>query len=131
MLKDCINNEEYKENFKNLLKSLRSTNSGDYKALKKINAIAPLYDAHDFWDSQPVPKAYEKVEEDMLNKAIDQEKKVEDVRDKPYNLPEGFEWCNVNINNIEEAKEVYDLLTQNYVEDEDNMFRFDYSIPFL
>jgi len=26
---------------------------------------------------------------------------------------------------------VYDLLTQNYVEDDDNMFRFDYSIKFL
>lgn len=26
---------------------------------------------------------------------------------------------------------MYDLLTQNYVEDDDNMFRFDYSIKFL
>lgn len=30
-----------------------------------------------------------------------------------------------------EAKEVYDLLNQNYVEDDDNMFRFDYSPAFL
>ena len=29
------------------------------------------------------------------------------------------------------AKEVYDLLVQNYVEDDDAMFRFDYSVPFL
>lgn len=29
------------------------------------------------------------------------------------------------------AKEMYDLLVQNYVEDDDAMFRFDYSIPFL
>ena len=29
------------------------------------------------------------------------------------------------------AQEVYDLLVQNYVEDDDAMFRFDYSIPFL
>ena len=27
--------------------------------------------------------------------------------------------------------EVYNLLNQNYVEDDDNMFRFDYSAPFL
>lgn len=94
-----------------LLRSLKSTNSGDYKALKKIDSIAPLYDAHDFWDSQPVPKAYEKVEEDMLDKPIDVEKKVEDIRDKPYNLPEGFTWSDVNLNNTEEVKEVYNLLT--------------------
>ena len=29
------------------------------------------------------------------------------------------------------AEEVYDLLVRNYVEDDDAMFRFDYSIPFL
>ena len=28
-------------------------------------------------------------------------------------------------------KKVYDLLVANYVEDDDNMFRFDYSIDFL
>jgi glycylpeptide N-tetradecanoyltransferase len=37
----------------------------------------------------------------------------------------------VNIEDDEECKEVYDLLTQNYVEDDDNMFRFDYSVKFL
>ena len=67
----------------------------------------------------------------MLDKAIDVDKQVDDIRDKPYNLPDGFAWSDVNINNADEAKEVYDLLTQNYVEDEDNMFRFDYSVPFL
>jgi glycylpeptide N-tetradecanoyltransferase len=30
-----------------------------------------------------------------------------------------------------EAKQVYKLLTKNYVEDDDAMFRFDYSINFL
>ena len=28
-------------------------------------------------------------------------------------------------------KDVYTLLNENYVEDDDNMFRFDYAIPFL
>jgi glycylpeptide N-tetradecanoyltransferase len=27
--------------------------------------------------------------------------------------------------------DIYTLLYENYVEDDDNMFRFDYSIPFL
>ena len=30
-----------------------------------------------------------------------------------------------------EALALYKLLTKHYVEDDDNMFRFDYSIPFL
>lgn len=90
LLKDCINNESYQESFKELLTSLKASNSNNYRALRKIESIAPLYDAHDFWDSQPVPKAYEKVEEDMLNKQIDVEKKVEEIKDTPYNLPTGF-----------------------------------------
>lgn len=111
MLKDCISNEKYQENFRLLLKSLKSTHSGNYKALKKIESIAPLYDAHDFWDSQPVPKAYEKVEEDMLERAIDVDRTVDEIRDKPYNLPEGFQWSDVDVGNNEQAQEVYTLLT--------------------
>jgi glycylpeptide N-tetradecanoyltransferase len=30
-----------------------------------------------------------------------------------------------------QADEVYHLLNENYVEDDDNLFRFDYSKPFL
>ena len=30
-----------------------------------------------------------------------------------------------------QLKELYELLTENYVEDDDNMFRFDYSPEFL
>ena len=67
----------------------------------------------------------------MIDKPIDVEKSVSDVKDTPYNLPPGFYWDNIDITKNEQAQEVYDLLTQNYVEDDDNMFRFDYSISFL
>ena len=46
-------------------------------------------------------------------------------------MPDGFNWCNLNLRNDEEVNELYVLLTQNYVEDDDAMFRFDYSVPFL
>lgn len=46
-------------------------------------------------------------------------------------MPPGYEWDNIDLKNDEVAKEMYDLLTQNYVEDEDALFRFDYSVPFL
>ena len=43
----------------------------------------------------------------------------------------GFEWHEVDLNDDKEAQAVYKLLAENYVEDDDNMFRFDYSIEFL
>jgi glycylpeptide N-tetradecanoyltransferase len=67
----------------------------------------------------------------MFDKPIDIEKTVEQIKDTPYNLPQGFVWSNVDISDPAQAHEVYELLTRNYVEDDDNMFRFDYSIPFL
>ncbi|MEE4247179.1 MAG: hypothetical protein V2I33_17335, partial [Kangiellaceae bacterium] len=42
-----------------------------------------------------------------------------------------FEWFDIDIFNEEWAQKVYTLLLENYVEDDDAMFRFDYSIPFL
>ena len=56
---------------------------------------------------------------------------LEDVRKEPYNLVEGFEWFEVDLTNEDMAKQVYTLLAENYVEDDDSMFRFDYSIDFL
>jgi glycylpeptide N-tetradecanoyltransferase len=46
-------------------------------------------------------------------------------------MPAGFEWSNVNIHDADQLKEVYDLLSNNYVEDDDALFRFDYSPEFL
>lgn len=53
------------------------------------------------------------------------------MRPEPYRLPEGFAWCEVDMGDPAQAKEAYDLLNRNYVEDDDNMFRFDYSPAFL
>eukprot|EP00350_Pseudokeronopsis_sp_OXSARD2_P010766 CAMPEP_0170546070 /NCGR_PEP_ID=MMETSP0211-20121228/4432_1 /TAXON_ID=311385 /ORGANISM="Pseudokeronopsis sp., Strain OXSARD2" /LENGTH=334 /DNA_ID=CAMNT_0010850323 /DNA_START=273 /DNA_END=1276 /DNA_ORIENTATION=+ len=77
------------------------------------------------------PKAYEQVDESKLDLPIDIDRTVEEIKADPLSIPDGFYWADVDITNNDEAREVYDLLTQNYVEDDDNMFRFDYSIPFL
>ncbi|KFH15497.1 myristoyl CoA:protein N-myristoyltransferase, partial [Toxoplasma gondii MAS] len=50
---------------------------------------------------------------------------------EPYKLPDGFVWCECDVRDPEELKEVYDLLSQHYVEDDDNLFRFNYSADFL
>lgn len=84
---------------------------------------------HPFWDTQPVPQM--SAENFSDSGPIDEIKGVEDVRNEPYPLPEAFEWCTCNIDDEVEAKEIYTLLCENYVEDDDNMFRFDYSVEFL
>ena len=55
----------------------------------------------------------------------------EELRQEPYNMPKGFEWSAIDILDETQRNEVYDLLTRNYVEDDDAQFRFDYSPPVL
>jgi glycylpeptide N-tetradecanoyltransferase len=62
---------------------------------------------------------------------IQPSKPVEELRQDPYKMPSGFEWTNVDVNDPEERKELYTLLANNYVEDDDALFRFDYSAEFL
>jgi len=84
---------------------------------------------HLFWDTQPVPSIGSEYAQDCG--PIDEAKTPADVRDEPYPLPGAFEWCTCNVDDDAEAKEIYTLLTENYVEDDDSMFRFDYSVDFL
>jgi glycylpeptide N-tetradecanoyltransferase len=56
---------------------------------------------------------------------------VEEVRQEPLAMPAGFEWSTIDVSSEEQLTDVYDLLTNNYVEDNDASFRFDYSTDFL
>ena len=59
-------------------------------------------------------------------------KDVSEIRQEPYTMPNGFEWSQVAIErDSEDLKELYTLLTNNYVEDGAATFRFDYSMDFL
>jgi len=62
---------------------------------------------------------------------IDPNEDVSKVRQEPYAMPPGFEWCSVDVQDPEQLNEMYKLLNENYVEDDECMFRFDYSVPFL
>lgn len=57
--------------------------------------------------------------------------KGDDLRREPYKLPDTFEWCTVDVTNDDHISELYQLLAENYVEDEDCTFRFKYSKEFL
>ena len=87
---------------------------------------------HKFWCTQPVVQHDQERElQDLGAGSAIESKKLEDVPKKPYPLIEGFEWCDVNINDEKELEETYRLLNQNYVEDGEAMFRFDYRREFL
>ena len=84
--------------------------------------------SYEFWSTQPVPKIDEEI---STNEAIEEDIPKERLRQEPYTLPSGFNWDTLNLDDPIVLKELYVLLNENYVEDDDNMFRFDYSPEFL
>jgi glycylpeptide N-tetradecanoyltransferase len=113
-----------------LMKQMQMSKAGDGKAKeyqKWMEKMKPLYEKHDFWDTQPVPKATAPgVEEGEIEKGV-----LEEVKQEPYGLPAGFDWSDVDLEDEEQLHEVYELLRDHYVEDSDAMFRFDYQKEFL
>nr|CAG4636970.1 EOG090X055U [Ceriodaphnia reticulata]SVE72905.1 EOG090X055U [Ceriodaphnia reticulata] len=89
------------------------------------DAMAKQYE---FWSTQPVPKINEDI---SANEPIEQDKPLSEIRPEPYTLPQGFVWDTLSLDNPQILQELYQLLNENYVEDDDNMFRFDYSADFL
>ncbi|KAL3320994.1 Glycylpeptide N-tetradecanoyltransferase 2 [Cichlidogyrus casuarinus] len=81
-----------------------------------------------FWSTQPVPDFDEDSTE---NKAIEEDRPKKDVKSTPYQLPDNFSWSDLDLNNDEHLDELYNLLYENYVEDDDHIFRFNYSREFL
>jgi glycylpeptide N-tetradecanoyltransferase len=101
-----------------LFKLLAASSPGERKPM----------DEYRFWKTQPVAAFDEKIEHEG---PIDNTKTPEDVPQKPQELPPDFEWSTIDITNGDQVEEVYDLLYHNYIEDNDNTFRFKYSAEFL
>lgn len=86
--------------------------------------------AYKFWSTQPVPRLDDKTK-------IEVEGPIKEVvpalvRKEAYPLSmDGFEWVTMDLTSDAELKEVYDLLYGHYVEDDEAMFRFNYSKSFL
>ncbi|KAF8911013.1 N-myristoyl transferase [Gymnopilus junonius] len=62
---------------------------------------------------------------------IEPSKPRAEVRQEPFPLPKDFEWSTLDISDPVQIKEVYDLLSLNYIEDDQAAFRFQYSAEFL
>lgn len=84
--------------------------------------------SYKFWQTQPVPRFDDRgplAEGEIKRVEVD---KVERV---PPEMYPGFEWVTVDLEDTEELAEVYELLSNHYVEDNEAMFRFKYSPEFL
>eukprot|EP00347_Sterkiella_histriomuscorum_P012835 403367044 len=124
--------DKIRDNLKNLYNQLnsRATSNQDRRQLEFLKQLMPLYEKHEFWDTQPVPKNLGASQQVKKEGQI-VSKKVEEVQKEPLALPEGFEWSTVDLKDDEQVREVYELLRSNYVEDSENTFRFDYPVEFL
>ncbi|VDC06563.1 unnamed protein product [Peniophora sp. CBMAI 1063] len=83
---------------------------------------------HKFWSTQPVTQFGEEVEEEG---PLEPSKPRDQVKQEPYALPKEFEWATVDLKESDQLKEVYELLSANYVEDDQASFRFAYSPEFF
>lgn len=81
-----------------------------------------------FWKTQPVPKLGEAVE---CEGPIDSSKTPADIPSEPLPLLGEFEWSTIDIDDRAQLDEVYTLLYEHYVEDQDATFRFKYSHEFF
>ncbi|KAD0423214.1 hypothetical protein R6Q59_028731 [Mikania micrantha] len=86
---------------------------------------------HKFWESQPVGQFKDAGNPSLLEGPIEPPTPLSEVKQQPYNLPGPYEWITCDMDTKEMCSEVYSLLTNNYVEDDENMFRFNYSKDFL
>ncbi|XP_065196244.1 glycylpeptide N-tetradecanoyltransferase 1-like [Sycon ciliatum] len=83
-----------------------------------------------FWKTQPVPGLNDTSEADV-NEPVEADKDVAEIRQQPLVLPAQFAWSNIDASDEAQLNDLYELLRDNYVEDDDMTFRFDYSREFL
>lgn len=84
--------------------------------------------SYKFWQTQPVIRFDDKGEiVDGPIKDID----IDRVPKTPDALLEGFEWVTLDLTDEKELQELYELLSDHYVEDGSALFRFNYSKDFL
>lgn len=119
------NQEASLDLFKNYIQCFRNKTA---QQIMNDPRYIELNKTHKFWDTQPVPKP------STLNSEKTgalEKKTVDDVSKINTKLPSNFEWQDFDLENDTHMKELYTLLAENYVEDDDGCFRFDYSINFL
>lgn len=108
-----------------------SENDAEIDALaRRVQALA-MGKKHKFWETQPVGQFKDVGDSSLSEGPIEPPAPLSEVKQEPYNLPSPYEWITCDIDSEAVCSEVYNLLKNNYVEDDENMFRFNYSKEFL
>ncbi|XP_045925290.1 glycylpeptide N-tetradecanoyltransferase 1-like isoform X1 [Micropterus dolomieu] len=81
---------------------------------------------YQFWDTQPVPKLGDSIV--THGPIVEGETSV---RKEPYSLPQGFSWDTLDLSSPMVMRELCTLLNENYMEEDDNTIRFDFSLEYL
>ena len=126
--------EEQTKMLQDLMSQMKSIGSNpkdpkNREAMEEFKKYNSLYKKHDFWDTQPVPKTSLLTKDDTEGEI--QKGNIKEVPTEPYNLPAGYQWSDIDLDDEEQLNEVYELLRDHYVEDSDHTFRFDYQKEFL
>ncbi|XP_037610240.1 glycylpeptide N-tetradecanoyltransferase 1-like [Sebastes umbrosus] len=79
-----------------------------------------------FWDTQPVPRLGDSVV--THGPIIEGEA---GVREEPYSLPPGFSWDTLDLSSPTVLRELCTLLNKNYMEEDDNTIRYEFSPEYL
>jgi glycylpeptide N-tetradecanoyltransferase len=82
-----------------------------------------------FWSTQPVPQRCPQSGEIIPGPL--ESKTLDDVQQEPLSIASTFEWWEPNIASDADLQIVHELLRDNYVEDDDSIFRFNYPVEFL
>ncbi|KAK9734481.1 hypothetical protein RND81_04G142800 [Saponaria officinalis] len=98
---------------------------------RRMQESLSIENRHKFWETQPVGQFKDLGDSSLPEGPIEDPTPVSEVKQEPYNLPGPYEWITCDMETAEMCTEVYNLLTNNYVEDDENMFRFNYSKEFL
>ncbi|XP_009624935.1 glycylpeptide N-tetradecanoyltransferase 1-like [Nicotiana tabacum] len=112
--------------------SLESGNEVSIDSLaRQVQESLSLAKKHKFWETQPVGQFKDLGDTSLAEGPIEPPTPLSEVKQEPYNLPSPYEWTTCDLDSEDMCNEVYVLLTNNYVEDDENMFRFNYSKEFL
>ncbi|KAL6002632.1 glycylpeptide N-tetradecanoyltransferase [Asimina triloba] len=98
---------------------------------RRVQEPMSLGKRHKFWETQPVRQFKDLGDSSLPEGPIEPPTPLSEVKQEPYNLPSLYEWVTCDMDLEETCTEVYNLLKNNYVEDDENMFRFNYSKEFL
>uniref|UniRef100_A0A1D1Z667 Glycylpeptide N-tetradecanoyltransferase n=1 Tax=Anthurium amnicola TaxID=1678845 RepID=A0A1D1Z667_9ARAE len=98
---------------------------------RRVQESLALGKRHRFWETQPVGQFKDVGDLTLSEGPIEPPTPLSEVKAEPYSLPASYGWSTCDISDDAVATEIYNLLTANYVEDDENMFRFNYSREFL